>query len=541
MEPFARELRDLILRASERGIDADELAEAAAVVKILTDNAEIVLPEGISDITELLLNISAYNAIVEQIETAQPGLIESTIVAIVADPTLTPPLAAESIAPVYFSTYATVPGFLAQYGERWLFNLNSSCAYARPTGNFSCEWQIAEGKIKVDFVEPVFLRATTYQTAVGSSNLTQQQVDWLLADNITEVTVVFAYESTELARLVQIGNLEIFRRKVVTSQSIRPIQTSQGVVSSYSESESEYNFIMRRPAQSVTQFDAENIPGIWAINTYFTQVLRFQGPVTGFYLDPLVLSSDGTGYGDVTKRAFSWQLIDGILHINFSDNTKITAEVIDVLNDKFQVFISAFNASNQLIAAQAHYGFKIDSTLSASEVVSAPSSYWQTMLNFDTKYFWSNGRLLFCADDPSCTNTPSDFAGIDVFGWSFVQNGQGIHLTGFSGVDNNLPPNFNYVQTPLAWAADDINNISISYASRNRFWTLLKIENGILGRRLYVREDALHSSGELSLGTRLNIYEEIPLDYWNETAPNLNDVVSIKVNTRKVLKTSRVN
>ena len=83
--------------------------------------------------------------------------------------------------------------------------------------------------------------------------------------------------------------------------------------------------------------------------------------------------------------------------------------------------------------------------------------------------------------------------------------------------------------------------MSFSYASRNRFWTLLKIENGILGRRLYVREDALNASGELSLGTRLNIYEEIPLDYWNETAPNLNDVVSIKVNTRKVLKTSRVN
>ena len=50
------------LMVVEKSIDADELAEAAAVVKILTDNPDIMLPEGSTDFVALLLDINAYNA-----------------------------------------------------------------------------------------------------------------------------------------------------------------------------------------------------------------------------------------------------------------------------------------------------------------------------------------------------------------------------------------------------------------------------------------------------------------------------------------------
>lgn len=58
-----------------------------------------------------------------------------------------------------------------------------------------------------------------------------------------------------------------------------------------------------------------------------------------------------------------------------------------------------------------------------------------------------------------------------------------------------------------------------------RQWRLLKSTDGILGPRIYVfevedRRDSSTSPWYVAsgLGPRINIYEEIAFDYWNDTA-----------------------
>ncbi|MDP2716147.1 hypothetical protein [Rheinheimera sp.] len=527
----------------EKSIDADELAEAAAVVKILTDNPDIALPDGTTDIVALLANVGAYNALVTQIEAEQPSLIEDTIAAIVADPTLTPPVTADAIAPLYFRTYAAAPGFLSRGGERWQFNEDGTGLHAISSGESTFEWELINGKISIDYINAASSFTSFVGVAVGAAGLTQQQVDWLTTDNISQVAVMYYIDSVELSRVTQGQLIDTYRQAGIQRREVVPVQTSQGLVEASDTIEFSSNVLMRKQSNSELAFDAEQMAGTWAINTYYTQNLPFQGgDLTNFYLDPLLFNADGTGLGTATDRTFNWQVTDGQLFLTISDGTAVKLEIIDQSGTDLQVFTTVYDTDDNIIAAEAEYAFKTDAGVDASLLANAEEQYWQTMINSWTKESWDNGRLLFCPADPDCSDTENVFS--QFFGWQLNADNSGNRvISPFPLTD--FPPAFDpKVNTPpLTWQLNGDNGMTLFYEplQQQREWTVLKMEDGLLGRRLYVREESFRE-GALIIAGRIGMYEEIDYEYWNDTAPQnalSTQTFNVKKVVRKVLKPSK--
>ncbi len=59
----------------EKSVSPDELIEAAAVVKLITQGGVFALPEGVTNVLELLTNTEAYNDYVAAAEAEDPGII----------------------------------------------------------------------------------------------------------------------------------------------------------------------------------------------------------------------------------------------------------------------------------------------------------------------------------------------------------------------------------------------------------------------------------------------------------------------------------
>ena len=505
------------LKIVEKSLDADELTEAAAVVKILSETPDLVLPEGITDLVSLLMDVAAYNAVAEQIETEQPGLIAETVQAIIADPELTPPLSAETVAPVYFQTFAAATGFLSRGGERWQFNADGSGALAKSRGLAQFNWQLQAGAIAVTFNNAANVTTSFNTVNVGVAGLTQQQVDWLTAEGISQVNVTSEVTASTLSRVTTGQAIDTFRHTGVRTLRVGPITTAQGVVQATSTESFSNNILMRKQISTAAEFDPEQMTGTWALNTYYPLALPQQGgEITSFYLDPLSFSASGSGTGTTTGRTFTWQVIDGQLMLVLSDGSHVKYEIMDQTGNDYQVFTTVYDAADNLVAAQADYGFKANLNGQAIPA-NLGSVYWQTMINSWDKHSWDNGRLLFCQGDANCETPAQSYT--PAFGWQFVTGGTGTQYFTSSPVAA-LPPLFEYATNPLSWVKTNPVSMNFTYANSKRFWILLKEEQGLLGRRLYVREESYNTtSGARTIGGRINMYEEIPLSYWNDTAP----------------------
>lgn len=510
----------------EKSVDADELTEAAAVVKILTENPEIQLPEGVTDITSLLTNVEAFNTVVQQIETGQPGLIADTVAVIIADPELTPPVSADAIAPVYYQTFAAAPGFLSRGGDQWRFNQDGSGRRINRIGSDGFTWNVDEtGAITVIYSDG-FPVTSFPSVSVGVAGLTEQQVNWLQADNIYQIEVETKTIKSVLKRITTGQKIDSFQIESETVTRVLPVQTSQGLVETAVTNVSNGNHLMRKQVSEQYAFLASEMVGDWAINSYYTMEV-FGQPEPAFYLDVLQFNSDGTGIGTDTDRTFSWTVNNGLLTVTFSDNSSLEARIIDVSGSDYQVFSVAKDSANNAIAAQADYGFRVDHDAEL-DWVTGSDSYWQTMINSWSKASWDNGRLLFCSGDPQCQEANPYLA---VWGWQLIADFSGT-LLNVNYNDYALPPLFEPDRTSLNWdsQADNADWLAMFYYSGStlyqRSWDLLKTEPGILGTRIYVREQASRSNPDwdnrwngIYIGGRISMYEQIPVSYWNDTAP----------------------
>lgn len=508
----------------EKSIDADELIEAAAIVKILTENPDIELPEGVTDIISLLTNVAAYNTLVQQIDAEQPGLITATVTEIIEDPELTPPVSADAIAPVYYQTSAAAPGFLSRFGEQWQFNQDGTGSRNNRLAGDNFSWTVDEsGNITVTYNDG--FRSSSFRgVAVGVVGLTQEQVDWLRDDNINQVLAEIITTKSVLKRIGTGQQIDSFNIKSDTLTQLLPVETSQGLVETEAVAGvSTGNILMRKQVSGQYAFTAADMSGIWAINSYYELEL-FNRIESSFYLDKFQFNADGSGIGLDTDRTFNWQLSNGLLQIQFADNTGLEARIIDSSGSDYQVMTLAKDADGKVIAAQADYGFKVQPDIELDWVTGA-EQYWQTMINSWDKNSWDNGRLLFCQFDPLCEEP--EYVYSPVFGWQFLQGGTGNRLS-VNFNDFMLPPDFEPSPFALTWDSVADNSLSLQFDIQERNFNVLKVTDGVLGKRIYVQEEAVYPSG-IFIGSRIGMYEQIPVSYWNDTAPQASvSAVSVK-------------
>ncbi|MEE2025327.1 lipocalin-like domain-containing protein [Alkalimonas mucilaginosa] len=512
----------------EKSIDPQALIEAAAIAKILTENPDIELPEGINSISELLANTASYNQLLEEVNTNNPGLVAESILSISEDAELIEPIEVVSLSPIYFQTMSAATGFVPRSGERWQFNSDGTGNRATAFQNATFNWSLVNGDVVVNYTE--LLKSTAFPAPrVGLAGLTQSDIDKLTDSNIFQIEVTYTTTESRLTRLIGGALIDTFRVRDKTTAQMVPILTPQGTVDPVGELQelTTTRNLRKAISEAATPFSNQLVVGTWSLLNYYAEPF-FNGPLKGFYLDRMTFNADGSGLGLDTEFTFEWSIESTVLTINFADGSKLEKQILDQSNNDFSVFTSAFGTDGKLIGSRAEYGFKIDEATSIADgsFVNPVGKYWQTTVNQWTPPNWQDGKLAFCtgndAKDGACQN------GVNYFGWQFNAGADGFNVASFDGIPPNFSPSFSDSLHKLSWSISS-GKLSFEFldcddddtaACRIREWRLLKTENGILGRRFYVGERqywrfSADEEFKVQIGLRINIYEELAYEYWN--------------------------
>lgn len=508
----------------EKSISPDKLVEAAAVVKLITQGGSFALPEGVTSVLELLTNTQAYNSYVNAAEAAVPGVIASTITDIIADPKLTPPVDENSVARVYYEIYPTAEGFLSRGGNKFNFNTDGTGSEVYSSGVHQFEWRIAQGKIDITYSGETGVSSFP-AIGAGSYGITQEERQLLTRYGYgTQLEVKTIPLTATLQRIVQGEKTDTYR---VTTKGIRalvPITLPNNVVITgiprdYETTEDQ----LMRNADKLgdVKFTAADFTDKWVFEHYYYAGNQGYG-YAGMFADIFEINPDGTGVALENDLAFTWQLNDkGMLVVTFEDGSYTEIAKLDQVGKDVQVFSTSYNSAGNVVAADADYAFTLDgSDFSKYVATNSQDMYWQTTINQWSKSAWNGNTLLW--DD-----------GYAYFGWQFLENGSGYLLTDVQ----SSPPDFEPVlERPLSWQEQTLSeDESIFLINRStciddstkvctqREWRLLKSNDGILGRRIYVLEVENRRNRSSSawfvasgLGPRINMYEEIAFDYWNQ-------------------------
>ena len=144
------------LQQAEKFVDATELLELAAVIKLILDDPAFVLPAEFDNLLAFTSDTSAVDAFIDSVD---PALFEATQLAIVSDGNLLPGFDVANIPDKYYAIITPVAGFLARNGDALEFDQNGSGNLlttdvdGRPI-NDAYTWQVVDGVLKLVFTSP---------------------------------------------------------------------------------------------------------------------------------------------------------------------------------------------------------------------------------------------------------------------------------------------------------------------------------------------------------------------------------------------------
>lgn len=525
----------------EKSVSPDDLIEAAAVVQLVAQGGDFALPEGVTNVLELLTNVEAYNDYVAAAEATTPGIIATTIDDIIADPELTPPVDASSLASTYFEVYPAADGFLSRGGNRYDFNEDGTGAETFSSGMNEFSWELADGVIQLTYLDEA---PSYYYPSVDASNvgLTGEQKQLLKDNNITQVEVMRVQQSSSMQRIIQGEKTDTYRFVSTGIDTMTPITVGQTLVNPAGVVyESNQDQLLRNADKlGDVKFTETELVGQWMFEHYYYVGEQGLG-YANMFADIFEINADGTGTALEVDKSFSWEVdAAGAFVATFADGSSIKAIKLDQVGTDVQVFSATYDAEGSLIAADADYALMLDgSDFSTFDQTNPEDMYWNTTINTWTKDSWENGNLLW--DE-----------GNAYFGWQLLEDNTGYALGDTLTEPPTFEPLFNF---PLTWeeeAVDGSEDESVVSINRwtcmddgtkpcaQRQWRLLKSTDGNLGPRIYVFEIEERRNNSTSpwyvvngIGPRLNIYEELSFSYWNDTAVEPAAVVTSGVSTTK--------
>lgn len=515
----------------EKLIDPDLLIEAAALVHILSQ--QDALPEGVTDVVSLLNNAELYNTYKEAVEANNPDAIAQAIATLVSNPAVVEPLDEASLVGQYMTYMPAQSGFLSRFGDKLIFNNDGTGSRHTLDLHYLFNWSLTEQALNLDYRNST-QNSYNYKPQVGFAGLTAEQVELLIDAGKQSVRITEQVTGAQMWRTVKGNTMDIYRFSETTRRTLAPIDLGNGVIISTEGQNIVVNtdyFVRNLETQMPQQFTAAEIPGQWVLRSFDDD------KTSGFlfnssFAETFSFSSDGTGTTKETARSFDWTVnSSGHLLVTFASKTHLEFRKLDQLDDKSNALISVYDAEGNLIAVDTDYSLKLDGTdFSEYDHVNPDGFYWNSMINLWSKYHWENSRMLW-------------EGGNNYFGFMFNNNNTGYQMYQYTGTPPTMIPN---PGTQMSWIEiPDDSGVSMiqvnrypcndnrNYSCNIRNYRLLKSEQGIVGRRIYVLEESysrMQSTDPMTvlIPPRLNMYEELSVDYWNETAPTATGLSAIR-------------
>ncbi len=504
------------LQSAETAVDADEVLELAAVIKLVVDDPDYSLPEGFDSLLDFAGNEAAVAQFIADVEAGEDAsAVDDTEDQIINDDTLVAGFEAGQLPTRYFAVPSANPGYLARNGSILEFDAGSNTgrllSYDSSFGtpqNLEYTWNIAEGQLVLEYSEPL---TTTSFVFPDESIATPEQLEALNNAGVVQVIEVSAVTRTEYTLLTDGALVDLVQIEEERQISYEPEQAGDEVIqlASRVETSTSTSGLRAEDAIEVVPFvdtcggnnDAVCVPGTWGASMRYSPGTGFQGefPVSDWG-DVVTFADSGLALGEISGTSAEWDVVDGKLVISYSDGWTQTVTIVDRLGLEYGVFKEFSNGSERFADFSIYVKAETPLVFADALLANADGEFWNGEINS-----WIPGFL-----EDSGEPVPNG-----VFGWSFSTLGD--PKQGFNERATVSGDTISLVQSPITWSIDN-NVLSIDRGFGTiRFWYPLAQTTVGGDRQIYVMEFQL-SNGTVAIPARLNIERERPRreDYVNE-------------------------
>ena len=543
------------LQQAESQVDATELLQLAAVIKLIVDGGE-PLPAGYGTVLDLISDPAAVDAFVAEVEAETPGKLDAVVQDILESSGLVAGFLLADIPARYFVTASVEPGFIPRSGEVFEFadSRPNGCMVAADgcAGDYlyrdnsgrpyrdSYTWYLDDGVLAIRMTAPTATRVfsllgnlardypdarmTDGTTLAACGNLEQQL-------NFTQAVVGFDY--TRFADGAAVDGL--FRRARVALTGFAPANCTDGVSRTPADilAEATGQVLARdsgaiaprrfvAAAAATGAADEVVVEGQWALQVYATLKLSgFPVPPRSIFSDIVTLSAGGGVTALVASEVGSgpngWSVdpATGDLLLAYPDGWTQRVIMTDSLDadgdgtvDEYGAF-SLYSGPGGERYGSSDLTFKRDDGLAASaSLIRNPfGSYWQTVVNSWPSAAWEDapggGRQIKLDQHFGWHAAPvgEGYNGSYFFPSDTCTNGTWFRRT-LTGYEVEFPGSLNIVNM----------NYSAAGQARQRIWSVFSLRNIEGQRRLYVLELEklpLVSGEPQRFPPRPNIYREL--------------------------------
>lgn len=520
------------LQSAETSVDASELFELAALIKLIVDDKNYSLPDGETSLIEFISDPAAVEAYVETVPQED---LDAAMAEILSDSDLVAGFTPEDVPERYYNIPVASPGYIARSGDAFEFNTQDGTGSVLGLDgnsgqgiNQSFTWSIdASARLEVIPDSPIVV--TNFPAVGGIGTLTDAERQ-ILADNgigqIEERSSVDSYRFTRITdgTLVDIANLET--RTVITypdiplgggatltlaQNTVVRIDTTQTTLRSsldidpvlFTDSCTGGNQTVCAMGAWGGVFHYPNSPGI----ATYSGLPGYQWPATA-YGDIAELTAGGVASLVISGTSAAWSINpDGSLVISYPNGWTQTMQALDTLDNEYGVFSDFSDGTERFANYSVFVRAESRPVITAPDLLTAPGRYFNGEINS-----WIPGSF--------------DENGVRIldrrFGWEFSDDSTGINRLALEwGCDGSPGTDAVMWLSPFDWLISPEGTVEIDRrpwdpGTRVRTWFPASLIT-VGGDRIFhaleqeYRWDSEAGGLRLFIPPRLNIQRE--LDY----------------------------
>ncbi len=422
------------LQQAETRVDATELIQLAAVIKLIVDDPNYSLPSGYTTILQFIQEPAAVEAFVA---TVPPATLEATISEILTDNGLVAGFQVDEVPGRYYVSFPTERGFLSRGGDVYEFSaarpnacagIGSGCTGTYLTRDVTgtpvsvpIEWYIEAGSLEMTVMAPTalarFAEAGVFKQDFPDAVMTDGTsfADCNPAGQMSFTEAIVGYSFTRFNDGQTVDSLS--RRSDLSYSNFGPVLCEDGVTY-----KTPANFVVRLTGNILARDSGSIAPrrfvrasaatgaadeivadGQWALQVYANlrlAVFDNFGNMTvelrrSIFADNVRLFTDGTASSDIASELgggpSSWTIdtVTGELVINYPDGWVQRVVITDEQDgngdgvvDEYGAF-SLFSGPGGARFASSDPAFRRDTSLAIdADMMATPlGKYWNTVVN----------------------------------------------------------------------------------------------------------------------------------------------------------------
>ncbi len=464
------------LATAETAVDATELFELAAVIKLIVDNPDYSLPDGYDSVLDLVSDEAAVDAYI----AATPAEdLNAAVEDILSDSDLVAGFDAEDIPSLYYAIAVTTPGYIARSGSALEFDSvngsGSALSFNAPSGqplNQAFNWQLNNGRIEVIYSAPDTIEELVAEIEYVTDD--PQEIAAFYAgggvdDNFftQRTTTQRAYTRVVDGNLVDVVSVEV-RSTLVTAPitladgSVLTIAAPKLIIGNENET--------FRSSLDITPiaFDAQCSDGSTCVQGDWGGVYHYsEGPRTyddfvfpeSAYAELITFAADNVTEGEISGVSATWSVDgDGRLVIAYANGMVQTSQILDQNALEFGVFSSFENGDERFasydIWVRADNSFSLDTNYL---LPGESTRFWAGEVNT-----WIPGSI-----ESSGLVIPSR-----LWGWAFSSiDVSNTFATQWSEPDSNGESSLAFVSQPPVSFIENANSVVINrFDFAKRYW-----------------------------------------------------------------------